>query len=52
MKLIKTYIIPGEAFVFNPSEIGIYRQDKVVTVFIHDVDLMNPGAKDSNIKVF
>lgn len=38
--------------MFRASEIGVHLKGNVLTVFIHDVDLMNPGAKDSNIKVF
>lgn len=38
----------------KPSEINVYRKgnSNKLTVFIHDVDLMNPTAKNSNIKVF
>lgn len=48
----KSYLIPAEGIIFKPSEIGVYKKDKITSVFIHDVDLMNPTSKDSNIKVF
>ncbi len=47
----KSYFIPGEALVFRASEIGVHKRNNVLTVFIHDADLMNPTARDSNIKV-
>lgn len=46
------YLIPAEAGIHKPSEIGVYKMLDKATVFIHDVDLMNPLAKESNIKIF
>jgi len=46
------YSVPGEAGITKPAEIGLYKSGERVTVLIHDVDLLNPTAKDSNIKIF
>lgn len=52
INFLKSYIIPGDANVFKPSEMGVYKNGNTMTVFIHDVDLMKPSARDSNVKVF
>lgn len=52
IQAVKSYLIPADGIVFKPSEIGVYKKDNIITAFIHDVDLMNPTSRDSNIKVF